>query len=151
LGLTSVFYSDRTEIQSPQVFLAASVSKAYPSILSTDITFRSRHLNVPDKRITITSQCLSSSSENLFAIQSGHHKISLVDIHTAITKELADFTKERRNIQLNHEAMAVGIVKENEVYAFWRSVDDKLVLKQVGNGVVESEDLTVLYIQIRGS
>lgn len=148
--MTAVFYSDRTELQSPQVFLAASVSKAYPSILSTDITFKSRHLNIPDKRITTTSQCLSSSCENLYAIQSGHHKVSLVDVQTAITKELVDFTKERRNIQLNHEAMAIGIVKEDEVYAFWRSVDDKLVLKKLGGSGIESVDLTMLYTQIRG-
>jgi hypothetical protein len=148
--LTSVFYSDKTELQSPQVFLAASVSKAYPSILSTDITFKSRHLNLTDKRIPTTSQCLSSSSENLYAIQSGHHKICLVDVQTAITKELADFTRERRNIQINHEAMAIGIVKEDEVYAFWRSVDNKLVLKRLGGSEIESVDLTMLYTQIRG-
>jgi hypothetical protein len=151
MGLTSVFYSDRTEIQSPQIFLAASVSKPYPSILSTDIVLKSRHLNLPDKRITTTSQYFSSSSKNLFAIQSGHHKISLVDVQTAITKELADFSRERRNIQINHEGMAVGIVREDEVYAFWRSVDNKLVLKRIRSGGFESVDLTMLYTQICAS
>lgn len=46
--------------------------------------------------------------------------------------------------------MAIGIVKEDEVYAFWRSVDDKLVLKKLGGSGIESVDLTMLYTQIRG-
>lgn len=160
LGLTSIFYSGKNECQSSQVFLAASVPRLYPSILSTDITVKSRYLSIADKRITVSSQCPSATNDNLIAVQSGHHKIILVDVYTAITTELADFSKERRHVQLGQEPMAIGIVNEDgvyafrivhedEMYAFRRRVNDELILKNLGNGAPETIDLTGLYAHIR--
>jgi hypothetical protein len=50
--------------------------------------------------------------------------------------------------------MAIGIENESTVYAFWRTVDDKLVLRKVNahgrDRSFESVDLTALYMQARG-
>lgn len=134
MGLTSIFYSSKIGCQSSQVFLTPSVPKPYPSVFSTDITVKSRYLSIADKRITVSSQCPSVTKDNLFAVQLGHHRVILVDVYSAITTELADFSKERKHIQLGQEPMAIGIVNEDEVYAFRRSVNDELILKSLSNG-----------------
>jgi hypothetical protein len=146
-----VFYSD---IQITKFLLAASISKSYPAIIFQSKQFRNHHLDVVDKRIDSAAQCGTASSSHLFAIQSGRHKIFALDLQTEVTRQLADFSSERKNLPLGQEAMAIGMDDENSVYAFWRTADDRLVLRKMEiqgrDSTSRLVDLTALYKRLHG-
>jgi hypothetical protein len=150
-GVTSIFYSDT---QTPKYFLPASISKSYPAILFQDKQNRNRHLDLVDKRIDSVAQCGATSSSHLFAIQSGHHKIFALDLRTEVTRQLADFSSERKNLHLGQEAIVIGMTNDDLVFAFWRTVDDRLILRKIHiqgrESTTQLMDLTSLYKQLYG-
>ena len=131
-GVSSVFCTDYPNDQmAAQLFLTAALSKSYPSLFYLNNRQRNRYLDIVDKRIDGASQCLSTAYSHLFAIRSGHHKIFLVDIQTGITRQLADLSSERKNVQYGKEKVAVGMISESLVHVFWKTRDDKLILKSM--------------------
>ncbi|KAJ2891123.1 hypothetical protein MKZ38_000910 [Zalerion maritima] len=139
-GLTGIFYAAEINPDNARIFLTAATSKPYPSVLFVNKSRRNRHLDINEKRIDCAAQSPSSepTNEGTFVFKSGQHRICLIDLRNGNVQEVANFASERSKLKLSQEAMAVGMPGPRLVYAFWRSADGGLILKQIQVGAAKN-------------
>ncbi|KAK0742946.1 hypothetical protein B0T18DRAFT_414090 [Schizothecium vesticola] len=148
-GLTSIFCAmDTARPENSRLFLTAACNKSYGAILSLGgKRGRHKHLDLAEQRIDNAAQL-----GDVFTFKSGRHKLCVLDVPSGTVKEIANFSAERADLKVQHDAMAVGMPSRGRVFAFWKSSSGALILKQIdaaengGQSGMRTMDLRDVYL-----
>ena len=151
-GLTGIFCAmDVVRPENSRMFLTAACNKSYSAILSLGKRGRHKHLDLAEKRIDNAAQV-----GDVFAFKSGRHKLCVLDVPSGMVREIANFSAERADLKVQQDAMAVGMPSRGRVFAFWKSSNGALILKQVdvaengGQSGTHTVDLRDVYLGLDG-
>lgn len=132
------------------VFLTAGLSKPYPSIIPLTPGAKYKALDLQNKRIDSSAQCLDPTFSHYVAVKSGYHEIYRVNVRTGGSELVANFAKERKYIK--DRRIVLGMAGPDMVYSMWRTADEGLVLKSSvrrnEKWMTSSVDVGALYRQL---